>query len=107
VSQIESKFQTSFIRKLKELFPGCLVIKNDPNYLQGVPDLLLLWRDKWAAFECKARTKARTQPNQEYYVLLMNAMSFAAFVAPETEKVVLDELQAAFGSDRSSCVFKR
>ncbi|HZK01006.1 MAG TPA: hypothetical protein VFC79_13395 [Tissierellaceae bacterium] len=94
----ESKFQSNLIKKLKTKFIGCIVMKTDPNYIQGIPDLLILWHDKWAALECKKYEGARIQPNQSYFVELMNKMSFSRFIYPENEKEVLDELQRAFKS---------
>ena len=65
---LENKFQANLIKKLKKLFPDCMVMKNDPTYIQGVPDLLILYKDKWASLECKKSAKSRHQPNQDYYV---------------------------------------
>ena len=45
----------TIIKKIKEMLPGCIVMKNDPNYIQGIPDLLILYRDRWAALECKRK----------------------------------------------------
>lgn len=73
-----------------------MVLKNDPNYIQGVPDLLVLCNDRWAALECKRSKNAPHRPNQEYYISKMNDMSFAAFVYPENREDILDELQRAF-----------
>lgn len=101
---LESKFQSGLIDDLKERFPGCMVLKNDANYIQGIPDLLVLYRDKWASLECKKSSRATKQPNQEYYVGQMNEMSFSRFIYPENKEEVLDELQHAFQTDRSACV---
>lgn len=92
----ESDFQSKLIRRLKKDLPGCLVIKNDPNYIQGFPDLLVLYKDKWAALECKRNLKARHQPNQDDYIFELNKMSYAAFVSPENEEEILHELQSTF-----------
>jgi hypothetical protein len=46
--------------------------------------------------EVKASADAPEQPNQEYYVNSLDAMSFAAFIYPENEEEVLDDLQSAF-----------
>lgn len=94
----ESKFQSNLIKKLKAMFEGCIVMKTDPNYIQGIPDILILYKDKWAALENKKSFNASHQPNQNYYVELMNKMSFSKFIYPENEEAVLNELQRAFQS---------
>lgn len=91
----ESSFQASLIKELKQEFPHCVVLKNDPNYIQGFPDLLVLNEDRWAALECKRSKGASTRPNQRYYVDLLNDMSYARFICPENKEEVLDELQQA------------
>ena len=95
---LESQFDTKLIKELKQRFPGCIILKNDANYLQGVPDRIILWNDKWATLETKKTKNASRQPNQEYYVNKMNSMSFSAFIYPENMEVVLDELQQTFES---------
>ncbi len=95
---LESNFQAKLIRELKDKFPGCMVLKNDPGYIQGIPDLLVLYKDKWASLECKKTTRAKKQPNQEYYIGLMDEMSFARFISPENKEEVLYELHQAFRS---------
>ena len=94
----ESKFQAKLIKELRNRFRGCIILKNDPNYLQGVPDLLLLWGNKWAALECKDSQGAVRGRNQVHYVLKMDRMSFAAFIYPENKETVLNDLQRAFKS---------
>lgn len=92
----ESAFQAKLIKDLKTMLPGCVVLKNDPNYIQGVPDLLVLYNNRWAALECKRSKTASHRPNQEYYISKMDGMSFAAFVYPENREDILDELQRSF-----------
>lgn len=92
----ERQYQARLIRKLHKMFPGCFILKNDPEYLQGVPDLTILFRGTWAALEVKASKDAPCQPNQEYYIDLLGEMSFAAFIYPENEEDVLRELQFTF-----------
>ncbi|MCD7777640.1 MAG: hypothetical protein LUH47_03965 [Clostridiales bacterium] len=94
----ESKFQAGLIKELKNRFRGCIVLKNDSDYIQGIPDLLVLYNDKWASLECKKSAKAKRQPNQEYYVGLMNKMSFSKFVCPENKEEILNELEQTFKS---------
>ena len=93
-SRLESGFQDRLIDKLKDLFPGCMVFKMDQ--IQGIPDLLVLYKNKWASLECKRSAGAKRQPNQEYYVGKMNEMSFSRFVSPENKEEVLNELQQVF-----------
>ena len=89
---LENKFQANLIREIKNMLPGCIVIKNDSSYIQGIPDLLILYKDKWAALECKKNARASKQPNQEYYVGMMNDMSFAQFICPENKEDILNDL---------------
>lgn len=96
----ENKFQSNIIKRLKRDFPDCIVLKNDPNYIQGIPDLLVLHRDKWAALEVKQHAKAGRRPNQQYYIDRMNQMSYAAFIYPSNEEEIFDELRSAFKPDR-------
>jgi hypothetical protein len=103
---LERDFQVSVIKELKERFPDCVVLKNDANYLQGVPDLLILYNDKWATLECKTSSKSSHRPNQEYYVDKMNEMSFSRFIFPENRGEVMDELEQSFKSRRKTRSFE-
>lgn len=100
MGKLEKIFQSELIKELKELFPGCIILKNDPTYIQGIPDLLILFEDKWAALEVKKSITASHRPNQEFYVNKMGRMSYANFIYPENKEVVLNELQEAFFSRR-------
>ncbi|MDD6759947.1 MAG: hypothetical protein PUD99_00900 [Turicibacter sp.] len=95
MGRLERDFQAKLIKELKVMFKGCIIVKNDPNYIQGIPDLLILYNDRWAALEVKKSATAHHQPNQEYYVDLMDQMSFAAFIYPENKEEILYELQQA------------
>jgi len=96
--KLEREFQAGIIKELKKLFKGCIVMKLDSSYIQGIPDLLILYKDKWATLECKKYANAKRQPNQDYYVGLMDEMSFSRFISPENKEEVLNELQQAFKS---------
>ena len=95
---LERDFQSNLIKRLKKIFPGCVVLKNDPNYIQGMPDLIVLYKDKWAMLEVKKDSSASHQPNQDYYIKKLGKMSFASFIFPENVEEVLDGLQQAFRS---------
>ena len=101
----ESKFQAQLIKDLKTMFPDSMVLKNDPNYIQGVPDLIILKDDKWAALECKRDSDAPARPNQAYYIDKMSKMSYAAFIYPENKEDILHELSQSFKSTGSACIF--
>ena len=93
-ANLESGFQDKLRRELKMLFPECMIFKMDQ--IQGIPDLLILYNDKWASLETKREAAAKRRPNQEYYVDLMNKMSFSRFIHPENKEEVFDELHKAF-----------
>lgn len=95
---LERDFQAQLVKDLQNLFPGCIVLKQDARYKQGIPDLLILFRNKWASLECKRSKNAPRRPNQKYYIDLLNKMSFARLIYPENKEKVLNELQQAFKS---------
>jgi hypothetical protein len=92
----EPEYQARLIKRLSYTFPGCVILKNDPQYMQGVPDLAIFYYNMWAMLEVKIEENAPTQPNQPYYVDLFSKMSFGAFIYPENEEEVFRELQLAF-----------
>lgn len=97
----ESVYQSKLIVKLRKMFPGCVILKNDSSYLQGVPDLLILFGCRWAMLEVKAKEPVSEddfEPNQEWYLEHLNLMSFAACIYPDNEREVLDALQQALAS---------
>lgn len=100
----ENRYQARLIKTLKRMFPDCEILKNDPNYKQGMLDLTILFDSMWAMLEVKDSASAPEQPNQEYYVNHFNNMQFAAFIYPENEAEVLDALQQALETSRRACV---
>ena len=100
MSKLERDFQRDLIKELKKIFVGCIILKNDSSYIQGIPDLLILFEDKWASLEIKKSATASHRPNQEYYVELMDKMSFSRFIFPENKEEVLYELQEALFAGR-------
>ena len=100
MSKLERDFQRDLIKELKKIFVGCIVLKNDSSYIQGIPDLIILFEDKWASLEVKKSATASHRPNQEYYVEIMDSMSFSRFIYPENKEEVLYELQETFFARR-------
>lgn len=103
----ERVYQAQLIKELRRRFPGCVILKNDSSYMQGVPDLIILFGRFWAMLEVKVSASAPNQPNQEYYVEMLDDMSFAAFIYPDNEEEVLDALQLAFNFEGDSRVSQR
>lgn len=96
----ESKFQAELRKTLEDVFPGCIILKNDPNLQQGIPDLIILWRSRWAMLEVKESAVAPEQPNQRWFIEKANAFSYGAFIYPENAEEVLNALQQAFRARR-------
>ena len=97
--KVESKFQSDLIKELKKRFQGCVVLKNDPLYIQGFPDLTVFYKDRWAALECKRSENEAHQPNQDYYVDYLNEMSYGAFIFPENKDRIMEELEKVFNRE--------
>ena len=90
---LESVFQANLIREIQEMLPNSIIIKSDPSYIQGFPDLIILHNQKWAALEVKRSSKSKRRPNQEAWVRIINGISFASVIYPENKEEVLRELQ--------------
>ena len=97
-SKLESGFQDGLRKTLEKMFPGCMIFKMDQ--IQGIPDMLILYKNKWASLENKKSAKATKRPNQEYYVGLMNEMSFSRFIYPENKDEVLNDLKELFDKEK-------
>lgn len=97
---LENKFQSKLIKEIETRFPGCVVMKNDASYRQGFPDITVFYKDKWASLEVKKSRAAHHQPNQDYWVSMLNTMSYANFIYPENKEEILDEIQRTFGFER-------
>jgi hypothetical protein len=98
----ENVYQPKVIEKLNNMFPGCIIQKEDSEYIQGIPDLLILYKDKWATLECKKSKDEPHQPNQDYYVDVMDGMSFSRFIFPENETEVLNDLSLFFNGGNNN-----
>ena len=96
MAKLESKFQKELMDEIRDLYPGCVILKNDSSYIQGFPDWTILYKDKWAVLETKKEKGAKKQPNQDGYVERLDYMSFSRFVQPENKDEVLEELRVHF-----------
>jgi hypothetical protein len=95
-SALERKYQAGLKKRIERRFPGCFIMKNDSGLIQGIPDLIVLWKGTWAMLEVKAYPDADHEPNQDWYIELFQTMSFGAFIYPENETAVLDALEEKF-----------
>jgi hypothetical protein len=100
----EGEYKQKLIKKLNQMFPGCIILKADPTNLQGIPDFVILWGDNWASLEIKTSATASVQPNQKWFIEKLDEMSYAAFIYPENEEEVLSALQQAFEPPRRARV---
>ena len=92
----ENKFQADLVKEIKKRFPGAIVLKNDANYLQGIPDLTILWNRCWAMLECKKSGNEKHQANQDFYIQMADNLGFGRFIYPENKEAVLDEMERSF-----------
>jgi hypothetical protein len=92
VSKLESVFQAELVKELRSIFPKAFVIKQDANYIQGIPDLVIMWGTRWAMLECKESAKAPYRPNQELYLARAKEQSWSATIYPENKDDVIEEL---------------
>lgn len=96
---VERDYQPKLKKRIEEMFPGCVIIKNDEQYLQGFPDLTVFFQDgRWAILECKKSLNEPYRPNQEYYLDYMNRLGFARMICPENMEEVLYDMEQAFHS---------
>lgn len=100
MAKLESSFQKELMDEIRNRYPGCMILKNDSGYIQGIPDWTILYKKKWAVLEAKRERKAKRQPNQDYYVDKLNDMSYSNFVYPENREEVLDQLSKVFGKPK-------
>jgi hypothetical protein len=98
----ERTYQRELTKKIRERFPGCVIMKNDPTQMQGIPDILILFNNTWAMLEVKIDGVSVIQPNQAHYVDTFNRMSYASFINPDNEEEILNDLQSAFGFARET-----
>ena len=101
----EGDFKSKLIQRIENEFPGCIVTKLETDYKEGLPDVLVLHKNKWATLEAKKDKSEVTKPRrnkmqQDYYVATMDKMSFSRYVYPENQEEVLNELKLHFQQAR-------
>lgn len=101
MGKLENEYKRTLKKRIEFLFPGCIVLKNDEQMLQGIPDMTILWGPWYAVLEVKRNESAPFRPNQEHYLNEVTTMGGIAFVIyPENEEEVLDALQQSFETRR-------
>lgn len=106
MGKLESKYKVGLKQRIRQRFPGCILMKPDEQYMQGVPDILVLFKNTWAMLEVKRAKGAPKQANQDHWIRIFGNMSFASFIDPSNESEVLDAMESAFGLAREACVSK-
>ena len=104
---LERDYQRGLISRIEDRLPGCLILKNDPNHNQGIPDLIIIFGSKWAALEVKRSKDAPHRPNQDHFVDKLGQWSFASFIYPENEEGTLDALEHALEAGGPPCISER
>lgn len=97
---LERAFQAKLIKRIHKEIPDAIVLKTDPNYKQGFPDLLILRGKNWAALEVKKEEHASRRPLQDFYIQQLDRMSFARFIYPENEEMVMHGIREVLGVRR-------
>ena len=94
----EGNVQDAVKKRILKEFPGAHVCKTDPNLWgwQGVPDLLIIYKDKWAFLEMKRHKDAARQANQDYWVRTLDKQGCAAFCYPEVREQAFKKLHEYF-----------
>ena len=100
----ENKYQALLKKEIRKRLPGCIVLKQNPNELQGIPDLAIFYKDKYAILEVKKSAHEKYQPNQEYYLEQFGKHVYSETIYPENEKEILDELEHALRTGRKTRV---
>lgn len=100
MTKLESKFQSELKADLEKLLPDCVVLVKPGFTLLGFPDLLILYKNQWAALECKRSIDEVYQPGQEWWIAELDGMGFASMICPENRKEILDEVLRSFKHDR-------
>lgn len=101
LAKLEADYQSGLRDRITDLFPGCLILKNDEQLCPGIPDLVVFWGPHYAFLEVKPKKPTRAsdwRPNQPWYIEELDRMSFAACIYPENEGEILYALQQAFGT---------
>ena len=70
----ENKYQAKLIKKLEKMFPGCIIMKTDTAYRQGLPDLLILV-ERIIGLRWKSRLLERQSHNPIKVITLSNWMT--------------------------------
>lgn len=97
MGKLENKYKSELRERIADRFPGCMILKNDEQLMQGIPDMTILYGPYWAVLEVKRDENAPFEPNQEHYLEYLNNMGFASVIFPAIEEEVLDAVQRAFG----------
>ena len=107
--QLEAQFKKRFIDRFKNRMDELeipLEVEQQKSNRRSWLDTIFLGPCVWAMLEFKKDEDANHQPNQDYYVDKLNRMCYAAFVSPENEEMVFNEMEELFKLGRNACVLK-
>jgi len=92
MNKLEAAFQSDLKKEIEGLLTDCVVLVKPGFTLLGFPDLLILYKNQWAALEVKRSEHEEYQPGQEWWIGELNAMSYSAMICPENRKEIIGEM---------------
>lgn len=97
--KVESQFQKNLVKEIKAMAPSgdITVLKNEASMIQGIPDLVVFYKDKYAMLEVKKSENASHRPNQDWYIKKFANEAFGYFIYPENKDKVLDAMKNYLG----------
>lgn len=69
------------------------VLKNEATMVQGIPDLVVFYKDRFAMLEVKKSENASHRPNQDWYIKKFANEAFGYFIYPENKDKVLNAMK--------------
>ena len=93
----EATFRTKWLNKFKKLSPDIFIEFADPKRKNGIPDVIIFYKKKYARLETKRSKNASKRLHQQYYIDYFNSQGiYAAFLTPENQEEVYNALRRYF-----------
>lgn len=90
--KLESTFEKEFCKALRQTLGERYTYTFKLTAAKGIPDRLILYKDKYALLEFKQYKNAKKQPGQETWVGHFDNLAYAAIVYPENAEKVMQDI---------------